>query len=230
LVALGQDPRVPRLGAACVALLLLAAPLVSRSAEAAPFRPGPLFGLRISEGLPFGDLTGDTFPVRQQLVSVTSLGAEATWRFHPAWDAGLTLDVGHAPIAPTICPESETCWGWLGRAVALVRLRVARGASFEPWVAAGAGVTVADVRILSTSQRWQGFEALRLEGGVDLPPRGRFSLGLFLSASLDRFTYEVVHARGYAVESAQIPNRSWHGWVTGGIRGTFEPRRGRSAP
>lgn len=221
---------MPRPGSTCVALLLLAAPLATWGAEAAPFRPGPLFGLRISEGLPWGDLTGDTFPVRQQLVSVTSLGAEATWRLHPAWEAGVTVDVGHAPIAPTICPDGETCWGWLGRAVALVRLRAPRAASFEPWLAAGAGVTVADVRIISTSQRWQGFEALRLEGGADVHRRGRSGLGLFVSGSLDRFTHEVVHARGYPVESAPIPNRSWHGWVMVGIRGSFEPRRGGTTP
>jgi hypothetical protein len=205
------------------ALLLLVAPLATRAAETAQPGSDPVVGLRISGGVPWGELTSDTFPVRQQLVYVTSFAGEGSWRLSPRWDAGLTIDVGHAPIAPTICPARATCWGWLGRAAVLVRLHLSPRSSFDPWVAAGAGLTVADVRIVTTSQRWQGFEALRLEGGFAFLRRERYGLGLFLSASLDRFTHEVIHARGLASESAPLRNRSWHGWVTAGIRGTFEP-------
>lgn len=216
--------RVPRPGHLSAVLLALLAPFVSVGGEPATSGSGPVVSARLSGGRSWGDISGDTFPVHEQLTYVTSAGFEGLWRLHPRWDAGLTVELGHAPIAPTICPAGATCWGWLGRAAALVRFHAAPALWLDPWVALGAGVLVADVRIVSTSQRWEGFEVLRLEAGAELWRGGRLSLGPFVSSSLDQFTREVVHGAGHPVETAPLPNRAWHGWVMGGIRGTYEPR------
>ena len=75
----------------------------------------------------------------------------------------------------------------------------------------------------SADSTFRGWELANLQGGVDFRLGSAFTLGPFLSVSLDEFTHQSIDYNypGVANVDGSIYDKAVHEWITLGVKGSF---------
>ncbi len=202
----------------------------------APYQPGPrgmppLVPFYGAFGIGGSFLSGDAaagIPMDQLFGSQLGIWLEGGMRLNPYVGLGLYLDLGLGdPAGQTsdYCASVGTsCTATTGRFGVLLRHTFTPYASSTPWIAVGTGWEWGNVSLDSpgsASQElfsYQGWEMLRLMGGVDLRTSPVFGFGLYAGVSFGR--YSSYHD---ALGDVSIGGERNHATVEAGLRFTLFP-------
>lgn len=210
------------------ALALLLAALVANPARAQtapdPADSGIVLGARVGRGAPYGEVDRDGIAVGDLVEHKIPVGIELGYRFNRRVTGALYLELAPASVQPAYCSPGTPCSASDFRFGLTLQLRLAPGSLIDPWIGAGFGVEVLDVRVwepapadADAERSWAGFE-LPLEAGIDLRLHDRFALGPYLSVTAGRFTSASRRPAGGAETRGAIDARADHGWVQAGLR------------
>ncbi|HWZ92632.1 MAG TPA: outer membrane beta-barrel protein [Polyangiaceae bacterium] len=184
-------------------------------------------GLRLGYAVPSGKVTGDTtvggVTVSGEKLSDSISGQVPIWldagyMVTPNILVGLYGQYGFASVkncdAGASCSAHDIRFGVQGQ------YHIMPDESVDPWLGVGFGYESLGVSesegALSIDGSITGWEFLNLQGGVDFQVANAFTVGPFLSFSLDQFSS--VKSGG---NSADINNTALHEWITFGAKGTF---------
>lgn len=224
-------------------------PAAAESA-AAPLREPSTFhlALRSGFGFPLGRYAGVRNLASFRDSDVNALGDD-TYGVVPIWvDAGYWLDphllVGvyfmYGLVLPKTasagdplgggCPEGLDCFAFGLRFGAQAQYRFAPGSATSPWLGVGLGYEWIRSHIegelfgaqFEAATTHSGPDLLQLQGGVDFALGERLALGPFAAASALQYTRCSLTLGGQESD-CEIEDRSWHGWLVFGVRGTLEP-------
>ncbi len=210
------------------ALALILAALVANTARAQP-APDPVdsgivLGARVGRGAPFGEVERGGVAVGDLVEHKVPVGVELGYRFNRRLASALYLELAPASVQPAYCSPGTPCSASDFRGGITLQLRLAPGSPIDPWIGAGFGVEVLEVRAwepvpvdADVEWSWAGFE-LPLEAGIDLRLHDRFALGPYLSVTAARFTSVSRRPAGGAETRGAIDGRIDHGWIQAGLR------------
>ena len=207
---------------------LVAGVLVFSAAGSAFAQDGKFkLGLRLGYALPSGKINGDT-----TTAGVTRPGEKLSDAFSgqvPIW-----LDAGYM-VTPNIlvglygqygfvqtknCDDGASCSAHDIRFGVQGQYHIMPDESVDPWLGLGFGYESLGVSEsamgLSVDGSLTGWEFLNLQGGVDFQVTNAFTVGPFLSFSLDQFSSQKL-----GDTSQDIDPTALHEWITFGAKGTF---------
>lgn len=200
--------------------LLLAVLLLPLSARAQP-----AFALRLAYASSVGD-AAQSLPMTDAMGGQVPLQVDALWRFDGPVSAGLYASWGPGQLNASACGGGADC------SASDLRLGVEGQWAFAPvgawrllpWAGLGAGWERASSRRtrvgLETTWIYSGPEA-SLQGGLDWPLGGGFTLGPFLQLAVGRYGSWTLDT---SVDSASgdIADRAIHGSLHFGVRGRLD--------
>jgi hypothetical protein len=195
-------------------------------------RTGPLAPVYLSFGL------GGLFPegeaesgvgIHRVLESQFNLQFEGGARLNPHVALGLYADLGWGDPGSDLRASCNAnligCDASTGRFGLLLRTTFAPAASFTPWLSVGTGFEYGSVYthdfgggstdVLS----YNGWEMVRLQGGMDFRGNGVVGVGFYGGFSLGRY-YDV---HDITVGTVSISNKAYHTMFEAGIRFTLFP-------
>lgn len=205
-------------------------------------------GLRAGYGLPFGDAYEQsgfgTFKQEDLAKALVPLQLDATWRFTPAFSAGVYVSYGFGQAGSKLkelcATPGSSC---TDPAVVRYGLQAAyafeTAGAFDPWLGLTFGLEQASFgvnnfvyavipgappTILSSDLdgKLRGWEA-GLEGGVDYRLSPAFVVGPFVSFSVGQYTVEDISlADQGTVAGGGVDTAKTHEWLTFGLRGRFD--------
>jgi len=220
----------------------------AEDAPAAREASGVHLALRTGFGLPLGRYADVRTLAGFRDSDVNSLGDD-THGVIPLWlDAGYWLDAHvllgayfmYGLVLPKTasvtdplgggCPEGLDCNASGLRFGIQAQYRFAPGHSMSPWVGLGLGYEWISSRIegelfstrFEAATTHSGPDLLQLQGGVDFALAEAVGLGPFAALSAMQYTTCSLELAGENNE-CELEDRSWHGWLVFGVRGSFEP-------
>ncbi len=116
------------------------------------------------------------------------------------------------------CPVAGMCSGRMMAFGLGAEYHRENGASFDPWMRAGAGYRIMDFRFPGRDLRYGGIEWLHLAVGGDWYGAGQFGFGPYIA--LDLGFYGVRPG-----DRVDITNTAYHTFMSFGLRGVFDPSR-----
>ena len=184
-------------------------------------------GLRLGYAVPAGKIDGDQTAGTVTVPGV-KLGDETSGQV-PIWiDAGYMVTpnvlVGlygqYGFVSVKNCDTGVSCSAHDLRIGVQGQYHIMPSESVDPWLGLGIGYeslgTSRSAAGMSQDGSLSGWEFLNLQGGVDFLATSAFTVGPFLSISLDQFSSASVGS-----VSADITNKALHEWITFGAKGTF---------
>lgn len=208
---------------ALAAVVALAAPQ-ARASEGAEQRFK--LGVGLGFGMPYGDaLKG------QSLASIymgeIPIDVDFSYRITPSFSAGVYGGYAYGLVSRSGRVTSSTYTSEVVDGIATWRFGVQAEYEFGkmgaamPFLAARVGYVTETLKGKngvgdSTASGW---EYLTLIGGVDFQVAPRFTVGPFLSGALGEYTDEKL--AGGSSQSIPDGDRTLHGWITIGVRGTW---------
>ncbi len=189
---------------------------------------GLVLGARLGYGVPFGDLSNDTYAVCDLVTGKLPIWLELGYRFSPQLWGNVYLDIGPGFVDSSFCPGGVSCNAVDWRFGLDLQFHIAPYASPDPWVGVGFGLEwlsthAYDAQFGSAADyTWSGVELPVLEAGLDFPVTPKASIGPFIMLSLGTFTDFSVHPDGGGTFHDSIGDRAPHGWFEIGIRGNLK--------
>jgi hypothetical protein len=159
---------------------------------------------------------------------------EAGLRLSPAVALGVYLDIGAGdistqdPIVGAWCVTESSCGAANFRLGALIRHTWDPYARTTPWLAIGTGWESGGVYLDDADETnvvwYEGWEMLRLMGGVDLRSNPVFGIGLYAAVSFGSYSdAEYLDPVGATMVKYEIDDRTFHTSVSAGLRFTLFP-------
>jgi hypothetical protein len=209
----------PRL-LALVALLLTASGALADT----PPRRGPLIGARLGWAIPQGDVARAGPALEDVVDGALPIALDLGYRFNRRIWGQLYIAAAPATAASAFC--SGDCSAADVRFGVEILLRLAPGASLDPWIGIGAGIELLQVEGAEAAGgtrrewNWAGIE-IPFEAGLDVALGNRLSLGPYLSVAVAQFTAASVRPAGGSTPSESVKNRATHAWLAGGLKATL---------
>jgi hypothetical protein len=94
--------------------------------------------------------------------------------------------------------------------------------TFDPWAGVGIGYEILQSSNATSSSDLNGFQFLNLQVGGDYKATPELGIGPFLMFSLGQYSNCGASYMGMSAGSCSINQQAMHGWVTIGIRGTYD--------
>jgi hypothetical protein len=191
-----------------------------------PAPQGPVFGLRLGYGAPFGELSDEGDPDLDDVVDhQIPIWIEMGYRFTPhLWGAI------HGQIAPTMVNDSfcggTDCDAMNYRIGVDLQLHLAPYQQVDPWVGIGFGYewlnfeAFDDAGVFSDFS-FSGWNLPLVEGGVDFALSPNVTIGPYVAWALGRYRHVEVDQPGLNI-SSDIDNEAYHSWFQIGVKGTFK--------
>lgn len=194
-----------------------------------PGETGFTLGARLGYGAPTGEISGDGDPRLDELVEwKLPVGFELGYRFSPAVRGGLYLEYAPVYASSRFCVDGLAggCDGSSVRFGVDLQHHLAPRRPVDPWIGIGFGAEFLSVEAYDRSvdrESTFGYAGLEvpLEAGLDLFVTPRFTLGPFVSWTVAWFTSYSVETSGFEDLSGAIRDRTLHGWLEAGVKGTY---------
>jgi len=122
---------------------------------------------------------------------------------------------------PTDCPASSICNASDVRFGLQVQWHFGERHGIDHWVGIGTGFEILEIETDEGFRRFGGYEFVNLQAGEDFSLGRRFALGPFTSVSIGKYTGIREGESGSDVIESDIAKRTFHVWVTIGLRLSF---------
>jgi hypothetical protein len=203
------------------AVLLVA--LVVPAAAAAQRGVGVELGLRLAWAPAVGS-AAEHVPMSEAIAWQVPIQADVLWTAE-RFAAGVYGSWGPGGVSGGACADGASCSAQVVRAGAQVLWRFSRWSfGAAPWLGGGLGWEWASQRRerlgAASTTSWNGPE-LALQGGADWRLGERFGGGPFVLVGAGRYERVSVETPRDA-GSADIADRSVHGWIQLGVRGSCD--------
>jgi hypothetical protein len=181
-------------------------------------------GLRLGYALPWGRLAGGSYPsvshfVTGQVPITVDVG------YH--WEhlvIGLQFHYGFASVADQACLRGFDCGVKDLRLGLVLEYRLSPSARMDPWVSAGIGFEWLSLSSeepesgMMSSGGFQGLELLAVQAGLDWRVAEHVSAGPYVGLSFGQFSSQWQNDAA----SQDLTSTALHGWITFGVRGTYD--------
>lgn len=195
-------------------------PSRSRSVQkdVVPASKGLSIALRLGWGAPQGSVRHGT-PLSEAALGIAPLWLDLGYRVTERWLFGIYAH--YAFVIAANCPGTEGCHASDVRFGLQAQWHFGGRQAVDHWVGLGTGFEVYERKTGGITERLGGFEFANLQVGEDLPLGRRFSLGPFVSLSLDEFVSVLRLDSSDVASDSSIGRKALHGWMLIGVRLSF---------